>query len=107
MAGNVLGPSKWLEIFEACQTGRKCSGYGKLAKNISGVPEWPEIVQWCDIARICSRHVTLLKKIWPCHMARIFPTSVTGYLGSQFQKKTWFFWCIFLNIFYLAFCVSQ
>jgi hypothetical protein len=29
-------------------------------------------------------------------MARTFPTSVTGYLGSQFQKKTWFFWHSFL-----------
>jgi hypothetical protein len=29
-------------------------------------------------------------------MARTFPTSVTRYLGSQFQKKTWFFWHSFL-----------
>jgi len=60
---NILAMSKWSEMFEACQTGRKCSSHLKLARNISVVPEWLEMFQWCDIAQIYSRHVTPLKNL--------------------------------------------
>ena len=94
---NILAMSKWSEMFEACQTGRKCSSHLKLARNISVVPEWLEMFQACHTTQKYFSLVTWLEHFLPVSQ---------GIWGPSFKKKNLVFWHNYLNILYIAFFVS-